>query len=98
MVRRTPFTIRLLYSTTENANSLTLGIVTGSSKVGSAVVEADGNVLYISETEIRNDTENKMTQRSKYRKNSIKNDRFSPTMASKLNVHINTPSLVIVPI
>ena len=63
MVRRTPFTIRLLYSTTENANSLTLGIDTGSSKVGSAVVDADGDVLYMSETEIRNDIKDKMTQR-----------------------------------
>lgn len=106
VVSRTPFTIRLIYSTSKNVDNLTLGIDTGSSKVGNAVVDAKGNVLYMSETEIRNDIKDKMTQRASYRrnrrnrktryrkarwlnrKNSIKNDRFSPTMVSKLNAHL----------
>lgn len=105
-IKRSPFTIKLLYETTEYTQELTLGVDTGSSKVGSAVVSDNGEVVYVSEVEIRNDIADKMTQRSKYRrnrrnrktryrkprwlnrKNSIKKDRFSPTMISKLNSHM----------
>jgi 5-methylcytosine-specific restriction endonuclease McrA len=103
--RRIPFTIKLLYETTEYTQELTLGIDTGSSHIGSAVSDNDGNIYYMSDTEIRNDIADKMTQRAKYRrnrryrktryrkarwmnrKNSIKTDRFSPTMRSKLHSH-----------
>jgi hypothetical protein len=44
VVRRTPFTIKLLYNAQEETAELTLGIDTGSSKVGSAVIDAKGNV------------------------------------------------------
>ena len=37
-IRRTPFTIKLLYQTTDYTQDLTLGIDTGSGKIGSAVV------------------------------------------------------------
>jgi hypothetical protein len=105
-IKRTPFTIKLLYETTRYTQELTLGIDTGSSKVGSAVVNEKNEVVYLSQIEIRNDITDKMTQRSKYRrnrrnrktryrkarwlnrKNSIKNDRFSPTMISKINSHL----------
>jgi len=106
VVSRIPFTIRLLYSTTENTRSLTLGVDTGSSKIGSAVLDNDKNVLYMGEVEIRNNISEKLKQRSKYRrnrrnrktryrkarwlnrKNSIRRDRFSPTMTSKINSHL----------
>lgn len=105
-IRRTPFTIKLLYETTSYTQSITLGIDTGSSHVGSAAVDSAGSVVYLSETEIRNDIADKMKQRAKYRrnrrnrktryrqarwlnrKNSIKSDRFSPTMISKINSHL----------
>lgn len=105
-IKRTPFTIKLLYQTTNYTQDITLGVDTGSGKIGSSAVAENGNVLYLSEVEIRNDISNKMTQRSKYRrnrrnrktryrkarwlnrKNSIKNDRFSPTMISKINSHL----------
>lgn len=67
--RKTPFTIKLLYQTTNYTQDLTLGIDTGSSKIGSAVVSNEGKVVYLSEVEIRNDISDKMKQRSKYRKN-----------------------------
>jgi hypothetical protein len=70
-VKRTyPFTIKLL-NQVENSytQELTLGIDTGSSKIGSAVVDQSGNTFYISEIEIRNDITEKMTRRSKYRRN-----------------------------
>lgn len=105
-IKRNPFTIKLLYEATDYTQELTLGIDTGSSKIGSAVVNDKKEVVYISEVEIRNDISDKMTQRAKYRrnrrnrktryrkprwlnrKNSIKKDRFSPTITSKLNSHM----------
>lgn len=110
-IKRTPFTIKLLYRTTEYTQGTTLGVDTGSSKIGSAVV-SDNKVLYLSEVEIRNDISDKMKQRSKYRrnrrnrktryrkarwlnrKNSIKKDRFSPTMVSKISSHLKEIAFV----
>ena len=104
--RKTPFTIKLTYQTDNYTQNLTLGIDTGSSKIGSAVVKENGDIVYLSQIEIRNDIADKMKQRSKYRrnrrnkktryrkarwlncKNSIKKDRFSPTMISKVNSHV----------
>ena len=104
--RKTPFTIKLKYQANNYTQNLTLGIDTGSSKIGSAVVKESGDIVYLSQIEIRNDIADKMKQRSKYRrnrrnrktryrkarwlnrKNSIKKDRFSPTMTSKINSHI----------
>lgn len=110
--RREPFTIKLNYQTTEFVQPVTLGIDTGSSKIGSSAVKNNGDVLYLSEIEIRNDITDKMKQRSKYRrnrrnrktryrearwlnrKNSIKKDRFSPTMVSKINSHLKEINFV----
>ena len=106
VIKRTPFTIKLLYQATSYTQPLTLGIDTGSSKIGSSVVDENNDVLYLSEIEVRNDITDKMKQRAKYRrnrrnrktryrkarwlnrKNSIKKDRFSPTMTSKINLHL----------
>lgn len=106
VIKRTPFTIKLLYQTTSYTQPLTLGIDTGSSKIGSAVVNDKNEVVYLSQVEVRNDIADKMKQRAKYRrnrryrktryrkarwlnrKNSIKKDRFSPTMTSKINSHL----------
>src|SRR6266704_5207787 len=107
VVRRTPFTIQLL-ARPENAYTqpLTLGVDTGSSVMGSAVADETGNVLYLSEVEIRNDIARTMRERAAYRrnrrnrktryrparwlnrKNSIKKERFSPTMTSKIDAHL----------
>lgn len=111
-IKKTPFTIKLLYQTTSYIQDLTLGIDTGSSKIGSAVVNFKNNVVYMSQVEIRNDVTDKMKQRAKYRrnrrnrktryrkarwlnrKNSIKKDRFSPTMISKINSHLKEINFV----
>ena len=69
VVKKIPFTIKLLYQTTQYTQNLTHGIDTGSAFVGSAVVDEKGNVVYLSEIEIRNDISDKMTQRRKYRRN-----------------------------
>ena len=104
--RKTPFTIKLLYDTTEYVQDCTLGVDTGSTHVGTSVINSKNEVLYMSDVEIRNDIADKMSQRAKYRrnrrnrktryrkarwlnrKNSIKKDRFSPTMRSKLDSHM----------
>lgn len=106
VIKRTPFTIKLLHQTTSYTQPLTLGIDTGSSKIGSAVVNDKNEVVYLSQVEVRNDIADKMKRRAKYRrnrryrktryrkarwlnrKNSIKKDRFSPTMTSKINSHL----------
>lgn len=111
-IRRTPFTIKLKYLSTNFKQELTLGIDTGSAKIGSAVVNSNNDIVYMSEVEIRNDIADKMTRRSKYRrnrrnrktryrmarwsnrKNSIRKDRFSPTMVSKINSHLKEISFV----
>lgn len=101
-----PFTIKLLYETTNYAQNLTLGVDTGSGTIGAAVATNNGKIVYASEVVVRNDITDKMTQRAKYRrdrrnrktryrkvrflnhKNSIRSDRFSPTMVSKLHSHV----------
>lgn len=111
-IKRSPFTIKLLYDTTEYTQPLIHGVDTGSSKIGSAVVNNNGEVIYMSEVEIRNDITNKMKQRAKYRRNrrnrktryrkarwfnrrnSIRTDRFSPTMTSKINSHLKEVEFV----
>lgn len=106
VVKRCPFTIKLLYDSTNYTQDLTLGVDTGSGTLGTAVSNDNGDILYMSKVEVRNDITSKMKQRSKYRrnrrnrktryrkvrwlnrKNSIKKDRFSPTMKSKFHSHI----------
>ena len=68
-IKRTPFTIKLLYQTTTYTQPITLGVDTGSSHIGSAAIDNKGNVVYLSEVEIRNDVSDKMKQRTKYRRN-----------------------------
>lgn len=105
VICKTPFTIQLIEFDGGTTQPLTHGVDTGSSIIGSAVVDEDGGVVYLSEIEVRNDISDKMKQRAKYRrnrrnrktryrkarwlnrKNSIRGDRFSPTMTSKINSH-----------
>lgn len=68
-IKRTPFTIKLLYQTTNYTQNIALGIDTGSGKIGSSAMGNKGDVLYLSEVEIRNDISNKLKQRSEYRRN-----------------------------
>lgn len=69
VIRREPFTIKLLYETTNYVQKLTLGVDTGSRIIGTAVVDEEGDVLYMSEVQVRNDISKKMTQRAMYRRN-----------------------------
>ena len=69
VIKREPFTIKLLYKTTSYTQALTHGVDTGSAYIGSAVVDGNNNVVYLSQIEIRNDIADRMTQRRKYRRN-----------------------------
>ena len=68
VIRTTPFTIKLLYETTEYTQPVIAGMDTGSKKIGCAAVSNDV-VLYQSEIEIRDDVSGKMQQKSMYRRN-----------------------------
>lgn len=111
--RKNPFTIKLLYKTeTEYTQPLTHGLDSGSAKIGSAVADEKGNVIYLSQVEVRNDITKKMKQRAKYRgnrrnrktryrparwqnrKNSMKSNRFSPIMRSKIDAHLKELTFV----
>jgi RRXRR protein len=60
VVRRTPFTIKLMAPPeTTYTQPITLGVDTGSSVVGAAAADEKGNILYLSEVELRNDIASK---------------------------------------
>ena len=77
VVRREPFTIRLLYEPkTDVVQECYCGVDTGSKHVGVAVVGND-KVLYQSQTELRSDIKRKMDRRRAFRCNRrIKKTRY----------------------
>ena len=105
VVKRCPFTIRLLYEPeTKIVQEVILGVDTGSKHVGVACV-GNSKVLYQSQVELRDDIKKKMDSRkmcrcnrrykkTRYRKarflnrrNSIRKDRYCPTIVSKCYGH-----------
>ena len=69
VVRREPFTIKLLYEPeTDVVQECYCGVDTGSKHVGVAVVGND-KVLYQSQTELRNDIKKKMDRKRVFRRN-----------------------------
>ena len=105
VIKRCPFTIRLLYEPeTKIVQDIVLGVDTGSKYVGVACVGND-KVLYQSQTELRDDIKKKMDSRRMYRRNrrarktryrksrflnrrnSIRKDRYCPTIVSKYYGH-----------
>lgn len=67
--KREPFTIKLTYETTNYTQDLTLGVDTGSGTIGAAVSKDNGDIVYMSEVVVRNNIADRMTRRSKYRRN-----------------------------
>ena len=105
VVKRCPFTIRLLYEPkTKIVQDIILGVDTGSKHVGVACIGND-KVLYQSQVELRDDIKKKMDSRRVYRRNrrfrktryrkcrflnrrnSIRKDRYCPTLVSKCYSH-----------
>jgi hypothetical protein len=70
VVRRTPFTIKLYEQPARTyTQPLTLGVDTGSSVIGSAVSDEQGNILYLSEVTVRNDIATTLKERATHRRN-----------------------------
>jgi len=68
VIKRTPFTIKLLWDCEENTQEVVAGMDTGSKTIGCAAT-ANGKVVYQSEVQIRQDVSKKMEQRKMYRRN-----------------------------
>ena len=110
---RTPFTIQLLEAPqTTYTQPLTLGVDTGSAIAAGAVADDGGNILYLSEVELRNDIaatmkeraskrRNRRQRKTRYRqprwrnrRNSIRPNRFAPTIRSKIDGHLRESRFV----
>jgi len=68
VIRRAPFTIKLLWDCEENVQEVVGGIDTGSKTIGCAAI-ANGRVVYQSEVQLRQDISKKMMRRRMYRRN-----------------------------
>src|SRR4051794_10383924 len=68
VVRRDPFTIKLLYGSSGYRQEVVAGMDTGSKTIGCAAI-GNGQVLYQSEVALRQDVSGKMQQRTMYRRN-----------------------------
>ena len=68
VTKRSPFTIKLLYKTTNFVQPLTLGVDTGSGTFATAVCNEKCEILYTSEVEVRNDITERMKRRRDYRR------------------------------
>ncbi|HEY4383997.1 MAG TPA: RNA-guided endonuclease IscB [Ktedonobacteraceae bacterium] len=70
VLQRTPFTIKLLEAPqTTYTQPLILGVDTGSAVFGAAVANDRGEILYLSEVELRNDIATMMKERASKRRN-----------------------------
>lgn len=79
VVSKCPFTIKLLYESTSFTQPLTLGVDTGSKYVGSAVVnDTTSEVVYESQTELRDDIKKKMDRRRQFRRTRRNKLRYRP--------------------
>lgn len=103
VVKRTPFTIRLLYQTREKTQLITLGVDAGSKHVGlSASTETEE--LYAAEVELRNDIvtllssrralrSSRRNRKTRYRKARFNNRKkgigwLAPSIRHKVNTHL----------
>lgn len=81
VIIREPFTIQLLKETTNNTQSISLGIDTGAVHIG-VVAIVNGKTLYKAEVRIRNDIKKKMDSRRgsrqsrRFRKTRYRKPRF----------------------
>ncbi|MFQ6072262.1 MAG: RRXRR domain-containing protein, partial [Methanosarcinales archaeon] len=97
VVKRIPFTIKLLYATTEYTQPVTVGIDIGSSRVPISA-EANNRIMYLKEKILRLDVKEQMTYRRqkrherRNRKNRYRKPRFLNRPKNKCGVcGSNTP-------
>lgn len=103
VVQRTPFTIQLLYNTSGYVQEVTLGVDSGSKVVGLSA-STSAKEVYVSETMLRNDIVELLSERSQYRRgrrnrktryraprfaNRVKgSDWLAPSIRHKIDSHI----------
>ena len=103
VVHRCPFTIQLLYETTNYTQSITLGVDSGSKHVGVSATTKD-KVLYEADVELRNDIVELLSTRkanrrarrnrkTRYRKSRFLNRKkkegwFAPSVKQKIDSHL----------
>ena len=86
VVKRKPFTIQLLYATTEYTQELILGIDPGGERVGFSVRKSNGEVVFAGEVESRKTEVSKnMTERRMYRRNRRQHRRKKSQRQAKKN-------------
>ena len=110
VVKKTPFTIQLCYSSNNYKQPITLGVDTGYKHVGLSVV-SDTKELFNSEVELRTDIVKLLSERKMYRRNRrnrlwYRESRFlnrikskkagwlAPSLEHKLNEHIKAINFV----
>lgn len=80
VISKYPFTVKLVYKSTSFTQPLTLGVDTGSKYVGSAVInDTTSEVVYESQTELRDDIKSKMDRRRQFRRTRRNKLRYRPS-------------------
>ena len=103
VVRRCPFTIQLLYESEDKVQEITLGVDSGSRKIGLSAT-TDAKVLYEAEVELRNDivellaTRRELRRSRRNRKTRYRKPRFNnrtrpekwlaPSVSQKVQTHL----------
>ena len=103
VVKRVPFTIQLLYETTNIVQEVTLGVDSGSKVVGVSATTKDKE-LYSGEFELRNDVVELISEKRQYRKSrrnrktryrkpkfqnrKRKDNWLAPSVNQKINSHL----------
>jgi N6-L-threonylcarbamoyladenine synthase len=88
IVKRTPFTIQLMYESTTNTQPISLGVDAGSKHIGISATTKD-KVLFEAEVEIRNDivgllsTRRENRRKRRNRKTRYRKPRFMNRVSTK---------------
>lgn len=88
VIKRCPFTIQLLYDTTNHTQNITLGVDAGSKHIGLSATTED-KVLFEADVELRNDISKLLEARYKFRrsrrnrKTRYRKKRFDNRVSSK---------------
>ena len=90
MIQRTPFTLQLLYDTTDHIQPVTVGIDDGGINIGIAAI-SNGKVLFQQELILRSDIKSKLDTRRQYRR-SRRNRKIRYRKARFLNRKKSIPT------
>ena len=108
VVKRTPFTIQLIYGSSGYIQPVTLGVDTGYKNIGLSAV-SDNKELFSAEIELRTDIPKLLKEKKTYRKHrrnrkwyrparflnrGIKKGWLAPSVEHRLNSHIKAVNLV----